>query len=110
MKEDVADKMVIISILVLIVVILMNIINSSGIYNVHYKDDNYCFVLVYTGSGKSQNTYSGTMSCEDYERWVNGDNGTVFIYTDNEAKYGYRINISSITQISNYGDTPYAYD
>lgn len=73
-------------------------------------DEDYCFVVVYVGSGKSQDVYDGTMSIEDYERWVDGDNGTVFIYTDNKAKYGYRINISSITHISNYGNTPYAYD
>lgn len=98
-------------ILVIIFIICIFCFQScTGRNHIHYKNKDFCFVVVYVGSGRSQETYSGTMSVEDYTKWTNGENGTVFIYTDSKAKYGYRLNISSITHISNYGDTPYAYD
>ena len=82
----------------------------SGKNNVHYKDNNYCFVHVQIRSGRTLEDYSGTMSVNDYHKWTNGEEGTVFVYTDKKAKYGVRLNVASITSISNYGDTPYAYD
>lgn len=82
----------------------------SGRNNVHYKDNDYCFVHVEIDNGSQHKDFSGTMSVNDYEKWVDGKNGTVFIYTDNKAKYGERLNVSKIVSISNYGNTPYAYD
>lgn len=107
MKEAIKKVGTLIVLLVLAIIFIQNYLLKQ---NVHYKDSNYCFVVVYADSEAGQNVYSGTMSCQDYERWVSGDKGTVFIYTDNKARHGYRISIPSITRISNYGDTPYAYD
>ena len=60
----------------------------SDIGHVHSGNKDYTSVFVQVGSGKTLEDYSGTMSVIDYEKWKNGEDGTVFIYTDKKAKYG----------------------
>jgi hypothetical protein len=101
-----------------IIIILISFILVSGLffaiysltYNtddlIHYGDDNYIFVTCTVGSGRSKNFYHGTISVEDYERWSNGEDGTIFVYSTTEENSGYRININSIVAINNYGSEP----
>lgn len=73
---------------------------------IHYGDDDYCFVDVHVGSGRSKNIYSGTITVDDYNKWCNGEEGTVFVYSTTREGYGSRIRIDNVTTISNYGSEP----
>lgn len=73
---------------------------------VNYGDDNYCFVLVYVDSGRHENIYAGTVTRTDYQKWINGDNGTIFLYSTYPKDRGWRLNISQITSMNNYGSCP----
>lgn len=50
--------------------------------------------------------YAGSISNEDYQRWLNGDSGTIFVHLARNPNRGYVLNITSITTISNYGRKP----
>ena len=73
---------------------------------INYGNDDYTFVLVSVGSGRSETFYEGTISQTDYQKWVNGEPGTIFIYSTHLENRGNRVNIASITHITNYGTSP----
>lgn len=73
---------------------------------IHYGDNNYYFVSVKTNSGRNDCWYYGTIQKSDYQKWVNGDPGTIFIYSTRHECMGYRVNIASITTIFNKGSAP----
>ncbi len=72
----------------------------------YYGNDEYRFVSVYVGSGRSTTLYCGVIKFDDYEKWLNGEAGTIFIYSTTKENYGNRVNISAITNIVNYGSLP----
>lgn len=73
---------------------------------INYGDDNYCFVLVFVDSGRYEKIYAGTVTKTDYQKWVNGDTGTIFLHSTYLENRGWRLNISRITSMSNYGSAP----
>lgn len=73
---------------------------------VNYGNDDYYFVSVSVDYGKHGISYCGTMAKVDYSKWLNGESGTVFIYSAKRENYGWRVNTSSIISVSNYGCTP----
>lgn len=73
---------------------------------VHYGDEEYIFVIVSIGSGRSNSIDAGTIKVSDYQKWLNGKSGTIFLYSTIRENMGRRINISSIISITNYGSTP----
>ena len=77
--------------------------NENRLY---YGNDNYCYVTVSIGSGKSHVMYHGAITVSDYNKWCNGDEGTLFVYSTISEGYGNRINIDKITRINNYGNKP----
>jgi hypothetical protein len=73
---------------------------------VHYGDDNYIFVMCVIGSGRSEEEYFGTIAKKDYQKWLNGDNGTIFVYHSHEENRGWNLSVGAITSIVNYGTSP----
>ena len=72
----------------------------------YYGDNDYTFANVVVGSGRTESFYCGAIKIEDYQRWCNGENGTMFVYSPTKENYGYRISIPQITTINYYGSTP----
>lgn len=73
---------------------------------INYGNDNYNFVSVNVDYGKHGMSYYGTISKADYNKWLNGELGTVFIYSTKFENRGWRVNVSSIISMSNYGCAP----
>lgn len=102
------------SIIIFVMILLISISLFCGtIYKcshnenyLYYGDDNYRFVTVWVGSGKSERSYYGVVKLEDYNKWYNGESGTIFVYSATKENWGNRINISTITTINNYGSEP----
>ena len=72
----------------------------------YYGNDDYCFAVVWVGYGRNQDLYCGVITVDDYNKWCNGENGTIFVYSTTREGYGYRIRIDEITSIENYGSEP----
>ena len=72
----------------------------------YYGNKNYYIVTARVGSGRSEEPYDGAISVEDYERWVNGEKGTIYINSVRCKDCGNTLNISNITTINNYGSKP----
>ena len=69
----------------------------------YYGNDDYRFAVVWVGSGRSQDLYCGVITVDDYNKWCNGENGTIFVYSTTREGYGNRIRIDKITSINNFG-------
>lgn len=72
----------------------------------YYGSSEYTFAICTTGSGRTEHFYCGVISNDNYQRWINGDSGTIFIHLATDPDRGWRVNINSITTINNYGSTP----
>lgn len=72
----------------------------------YYGNDDYYFVVVWVGSGRSQDLYCGAITVDDYNKWCNGENGTIFVYSTTREGYGNRVRIDKITSINNFGSEP----
>ena len=73
---------------------------------INYGNDDYYFVGVQVDCGRSGLSYYGTITKTDYDKWLNGESGTVFIHSAKMDNYGWRVNTYSIASISNHGSTP----
>lgn len=72
----------------------------------YYGNDDYCFVTVNVGSGRSHKFYCGVITVDDYNKWCDGESGTIFVYSTTSEGYGNRIRADKITSINNYGCKP----
>lgn len=72
----------------------------------YYGDNNYRIVTVKVGAGRSSELYDGAITVEDYGRWINGEEGTIFVNSVKKKGFGIAVNISNITTINNYGSKP----
>lgn len=72
----------------------------------YYGNKDYCFATVWVGSGRSEDLYCGVVKIDDYKKWCNGEEGTIFIYSTTREGFGHRIRIDKITSINNYGSKP----
>ena len=72
---------------------------------IHYEDENYIFISAQVENGKYSKTYNGTITIEDYDKWTNGESGTILIYGLREETVS-RISINHIISIVNYGSAP----
>lgn len=70
----------------------------------YYGNTDFSFVTCVVGSGRSEQIFCGAISNVDYQRWVNGEVGTLVLY--NNSNRSYRISIDKITTMSNHGSTP----
>lgn len=98
---------------IIIILLILSLLFGIMIYKcshnedlIHYGDDNYYFVSVAVNQGKRGLHYWGTISKEDYQKWVDGYVGTVWINSPKREGHGYRINIYNIITITNYGSAP----
>lgn len=66
----------------------------------HYGNENYYMIDATVLSGRNSILYEGSIKKSDYQRWVDGDTGAIFITGTRDPKYGYMVNISQITTIS----------
>ena len=73
---------------------------------INYGNEDYRFVLVYVGSGRSEEIHVGTIKTEDYEKWLDGETGTIFLYSVHLQGRGWMLNLAHITSIENYGSKP----
>lgn len=108
-KRKLRNTKITVAVLVAIIIILGAIfesICSNTERYLYYGNDDYIFALIWIGSGRSEDLYCGNISVDDYEKWCEGDSGTVFVYSPNRKGYGYRIAMSNITSIINYGSRP----
>ena len=108
-KRKSRNMIISIAVLVAIIIILgavsVSICSNTERY-LYYGNDDYIFALIWVGSGRSEDLYCGNITVDDYEKWCEGDLGTIFVYSPNRKGYGYRISISNITSINNYGSRP----
>lgn len=96
-------------IFLLIVCLLIGLLTYKCTHNenyLYYGNDNYCFVTVQVGSGRSSETYYGVITVDDYKRWLDGKEGTIFVNSVINKNYGITVNIANITTIDNKGSKP----
>ena len=96
-------------IFLLIVCLLIGLLTYKCTHNenyLYYGNKNYYIVTARVGSGRSEEPYDGAISVEDYERWVNGEKGTIYINSVRYKDCGNTLNISNITTINNYSSKP----
>lgn len=96
-------------IFLLIVCLLIGLLTYKCTHNenyLYYGDDNYCFVTIQVGSGRSSETYNGVITTDDYKRWVDGKEGTIFVNSVTNKNYGITVSIANITTIDNKGSKP----
>lgn len=67
-----------------------------------YNNDDYYYVNVIVGSGRTQSFYFGAITKDEYNDWADGKIGTVWVNKLLKENYGNRINIDSITSIMIY--------
>ena len=68
----------------------------------NYNNDDCYIVTVIVGSGRSRTHYNGSIKKDDYDKWIDGDGGVIWITTARNKDKGYRINSSTITTIKIY--------
>lgn len=111
-KYVVRDLKYVVSIFViflLIVCLLIGLLTYKCTHNenyLYYGNDNYCFVTIQVGSGRSSETYNGVITTDDYKRWLDGKEGTIFVNSVINKNYGITVNIANITTIDNKGSKP----
>lgn len=111
-KYVVRDLKYVVSIFViflLIVCLLIGLLTYKCTHNenyLYYGNDNYCFVTIQVGSGRSSETYNGVITTDDYKRWLDGKEGTIFVNSVINKNYGITVSIANITTIDNKGSKP----
>lgn len=95
--------------IVLIPVLTINMLiwrcsHNEDLY--YYGNEEYYYVTVRTNVGRNGEHYCGVMKKDEYRKWVEGEVGTVFVYRPDGEERGWRLNISTISSISNYGSEP----
>ena len=111
-KYVVRDLKYVVSILIialLIVCLLIGLLTYKCTHNenyLYYGNDNYCFVTIQVGSGRSSDIYEGVITVDDYKRWLDGKEGTIFVNSVTNKNYGITVSIANITTIDNKGSKP----
>lgn len=111
-KYVVRDLKYVVSILIiflLIVCLLIGLLTYKCTHNenyLYYGNDNYCFVTIQVGSGRSSDIYEGVITVDDYKRWLDGKEGTIFVNSVINKNYGITVSIDNITTIDNKGSKP----
>ena len=111
-KYVVRDLKYVVSILIiflLIVCLLIGLLTYKCTHNenyLYYGNDDYCFVTIQVGSGRSSDIYGGVITTDDYKRWLDGKEGTIFVNSVINKNYGITVNIANITTIDNKGSKP----
>lgn len=96
-------------IMLLIVCLLIGLLTYKCTHNenyLYYGNDNYCFVTIQVGSGRSSDIYDGVITVDDYKRWLDGKEGTIFVNSVINKNYGITVSIANITTIDNKGSKP----
>ena len=111
-KYVVRDLKYVVSIFVialLIICLLIGLLTYKCTHNenyLYYGNDNYCFVTIQVGSGRSSDIYEGVITTNDYKRWLDGKEGTIFVNSVINENYGITVSIANITTIDNKGSKP----
>ncbi len=111
-KYVVRDLKYVVSILIialLIICLLIGLLTYKCTHNenyLYYGNDNYCFVTIQVGSGRSSDIYDGAITVDDYKRWLDGKEGTIFVNSVINKNYGITVSIVNITTIDNKGSKP----
>ena len=111
-KYVVRDLKYVVSILIiflLIVCLLIGLLTYKCTHNenyLYYGNDNYCFVTIQVGSGRSSDIYNGVITVDDYKRWIDSKEGTIFVNSVINKNYGITVSIANITTIDNKGSKP----
>ena len=93
----------------LIVCLLIGLLTYKCTHNenyLYYGNDDYCFVTIKVGSGRSSDIYEGVITVDDYKRWLDGKEGTIFVNSVTNKNYGITVSIANITTIDNKGSKP----
>ena len=93
----------------LIVCLLIGLLTYKCTHNenyLYYGNDDYCFVTIQVGSGRSRDIYEGVITVDDYKRWLDGKEGTIFVNSVTNKNYGITVSIANITTIDNKGSKP----
>ena len=111
-KYVVRDLKYVVSIFViflLIVCLLIGLLTYKCTHNenyLYYGNDDYCFVTIQVGSGRSSDIYEGVITVDDYKRWLDGKEGTIFVNSVINKNHGITVSIANITTIDNKGSKP----
>ena len=107
--RDLKNVVSIFVIALLIVCLLIGLLTYKCTHNenyLYYGNDNYCFVTIQVGSGRSSETYNGVITVDDYKRWLDGKEGIIFVNSVTNKNYGITVSIANITTIDNKGSKP----
>ena len=111
-KYVVRDLKYVVSIFIialLIICLLIGLLTYKCTHNenyLYYGNDNYCFVTIQVSSGRSSDIYNGVITTDDYKRWLDGKEGTIFVNSVTNKNYGITVSIANITTIDNKGSKP----
>ena len=83
-------------VIVIAVNFYMSIIKPEK-YIANYNNDDCYIVTVIIGSGRSRTHYNGSIKKDDYDKWIDGDGGVIWITTARNKDKGYIINSSTIS-------------
>lgn len=109
--SEIKNRITSIILTVLIILVLIVFMFGADIYyNTAGKEklfeynnnDDYYYVNVIVGSGRTQSFYFGAITKDEYNDWADGKIGTVWVNKLLKENYGNRINIDSITSIVIY--------
>ena len=107
--RDLKDVVSIFVMALLIVCLLIGLLTYKCTHNenyLYYGNDDYCFVTIKVGSGRSSDIYEGVITVDDYKRWLDGKEGTIFVNSVTNKNYGITVRIANITTIDNKGSKP----
>lgn len=109
MNKKIKNLLIILSIILICGSIILNIYKCSHNERyVNYYDDDFCFVVICLGDGSRDGGafYKGTILKSDYNKWKNGDEFLLTIYSIKYEYVCYHVSTLDITYIANYGSSP----
>lgn len=112
MKKKITDTELYIILVVIILVITLAFLGSlylvknPELRNIsYYNDDNYYMCDVVIGDGYSASSHHyGAIKKVDYDKWKNGEIGTVWITSSNDKNKGWRFRYERISSIQLYDE------
>ena len=106
MKEKLKENILMIVILLAIIAIpILGICLATHpeIRHISYYDNNdYYMVNVVVCSGRSEKYHFGAIKKDDYNKWANQENGSIWVVSSKDESRGWRLNIGLITTIQIY--------
>lgn len=102
MKEKLKENILMIVILLAIIVVPILGICLTTHPEIRHIYNDYYIVNVVVGSGRSEKSHFGAIKKDDYNKWANQENGSIWVVSSKDESRGWRLNIGLITTIQIY--------